>query len=93
VGTPEQAVVRPTSTDQHGASLVQRLIRRIVTTLIVWAAAFLVVSLVFVLGGETLANAPGPVRALVVSGILVVLMVNLLMPVLGRLIGRLFGGR
>lgn len=68
----------------------RQLARRIVITLAAWVAAYLLVTLVFVVGGDRLAGAPAPVRFLVVSGVLVIVMVNVLMPFLGRTVGRLF---
>jgi hypothetical protein len=68
----------------------RQLARRIVITLAAWVAAYLLVTLVFVVGGDQLAGAPAPVRFLVVSGVLVIVMVNVLMPFLGRTVGRLF---
>jgi antibiotic biosynthesis monooxygenase (ABM) superfamily enzyme len=67
--------------------------RRVVATIITWMAAYAIVTLVFLVGGEALAGAPAPVRALVVSGVLVIVMVNVLMPALTRLIARLFAPR
>jgi antibiotic biosynthesis monooxygenase (ABM) superfamily enzyme len=70
-----------------------RMARRVVTTLIAWLVAYLIVTIVFVAGGFWLAGAPMPVRLLVVSGVLVIVMVNVLMPAMSRLIGKLFGPR
>jgi antibiotic biosynthesis monooxygenase (ABM) superfamily enzyme len=70
-----------------------RIARSGVTTLVAWIAAYAIVNAVTAAGGEVLAAASAPVRMLVVSGVLVVVMVNGLMPVLAGLVARLFGAR
>jgi antibiotic biosynthesis monooxygenase (ABM) superfamily enzyme len=67
-----------------------RLARRAATTLAAWLAAYGIVSLVTTAGGDWLAAAPAALRTLVMSGVLVITMVNLLMPTIGKLITRLF---
>jgi antibiotic biosynthesis monooxygenase (ABM) superfamily enzyme len=73
--------------------LRQRLIRRLVTTLAAWIAAYATVGAVFIVGGSALADAPLAVRLLVVSGVLVVIMVNVLMPALARPLDKLLAAR
>jgi antibiotic biosynthesis monooxygenase (ABM) superfamily enzyme len=65
----------------------------VVITLIAWLDGYVIVTIVFVAGGSWLANAPTPVRLLVVSGVLVISMVNVLMPLLSRLVDKLFSSR
>ncbi len=50
-------------------------------TLASWLVAFLTVLAVYAAFGHQLASLPVPLRALVLSGLLVALMVNLVMPV------------
>jgi antibiotic biosynthesis monooxygenase (ABM) superfamily enzyme len=79
--------------NQPQASRGRRLARRVVTTLAAWLAAYAVVTVVVTLGGAPLAAAPAAVRTLVISGALVIIMLNVLMPVLGGLVARLFAVR
>jgi hypothetical protein len=67
--------------------------RRVAITVAAWAAAYAVVNVVVMAGGSRLATAPRGVQTLVVSGTLVIVMVNLLMPAIGGLVGRLFTAR
>ncbi|MBO3745853.1 hypothetical protein J5X84_07205 [Streptosporangiaceae bacterium NEAU-GS5] len=67
--------------------------RRLITTLAAWAGAYTIVGLVFLTGGDWLAAIPLPMRLLVVSGILAIIMVNAMMPFIGRLVARLFAPR
>jgi antibiotic biosynthesis monooxygenase (ABM) superfamily enzyme len=60
----------------------------IVTTLAAWLVAFLVVTALLTLFGDELGSLPLAVRALVISGVLVALMVNLVMPVLSAAVAR-----
>ena len=80
-------------TPRQRPTLRQRLMRRLVTTLAAWIAAYAIVGAVFALGGQALAHAPLAVRLLVVSGVLVIIMVNVLMPALARLLDRLLAVR
>jgi antibiotic biosynthesis monooxygenase (ABM) superfamily enzyme len=66
------------------------LVRRVVTTLIVWIAAYAIVGALFLVAGGALERAPIPLRLLIISGVLVITMVNVLMPWLNRLLIRLF---
>ena len=68
----------------------RRMLRRVVVTLIVWVAAYAIVGTLFAVAGGMLERAPTPLRLLVLSGVLVITMVNFLMPLLNRLLGRLF---
>jgi antibiotic biosynthesis monooxygenase (ABM) superfamily enzyme len=58
------------------------------TTLAGWLAAFLVVSALFTFLGDVLESLPLALRALVVSGALVTLMVNVVMPVISASVAR-----
>jgi antibiotic biosynthesis monooxygenase (ABM) superfamily enzyme len=60
----------------------------VATTLGAWLVAFLVVTALLTLFGDELASLPLALRALVISGILVGLMVNLVMPVLSAALAR-----
>jgi len=62
----------------------------VTTTLLAWIAAYAVVNVVMLLGGPALATASSAVRTLVISGTLVILMINVLMPVIVGVVGRLF---
>ena len=80
-------------TDTDGSTRGRSFTRRVTTTLVAWIAAYAVVTVVVAVGGSALAGAPRAVQTLVVSGTLVVVMVNLVMPAVGGLLGRLFAGR
>lgn len=89
---------------EHGlnASRGLRWRARVATTLVAWLAAFLVVTVLQRLFADQLASLPPELRALVLSGVLVGLMANVVMPavssvvvgadVRGRLIRRADGG-
>jgi antibiotic biosynthesis monooxygenase (ABM) superfamily enzyme len=72
--------------------LHRRLLAKVATTVAAWVVAFLVVTALLSLFGDQLAALPLAVRALIMSGVLVTLMVNLAMPVVGVGIGRLLAG-
>jgi antibiotic biosynthesis monooxygenase (ABM) superfamily enzyme len=59
---------------------------RLVITLAAWLVAFLTVTALLELFGDELASLPLAVRALVISGVLVTLMANVVMPVLNSAI-------
>jgi antibiotic biosynthesis monooxygenase (ABM) superfamily enzyme len=59
----------------------RRWLAPVTTTLAAWLVAFAVVTSLLSLFGEELAALPLAPRALVISGVLVALMVNLVMPV------------
>jgi antibiotic biosynthesis monooxygenase (ABM) superfamily enzyme len=61
---------------------------RIATTLAAWLAAFLVVTALLRLFGDQLGSLPLELRALVLSGVLVGLMANVVMPALTVLVTR-----
>ena len=61
------------------------------TTLGAWLVAFLVVLALLTLLGDELGSLPLALRALVISGLLVALMVNLVMPVLSIAVARWLG--
>jgi hypothetical protein len=60
----------------------------IATTLAAWLVAFGVVTALLTAFGDELASLPLALRALVISGVLVALMVNLVMPVLNVAVAR-----
>jgi len=64
----------------------------VATTLAAWLVAFGVVTALLTLFGNQLASLPLALRALVMSGVLVALMANLVMPVLSRAITRWIAG-
>jgi antibiotic biosynthesis monooxygenase (ABM) superfamily enzyme len=66
-----------------------RWLAPVVMTLGAWLVAWLVVAGLLTYFGKQLASLPLGVRALVMSGLLVALMVNLVMPVLGAGLARL----
>jgi antibiotic biosynthesis monooxygenase (ABM) superfamily enzyme len=67
---------------------------RLVMTLGAWLAAFIVVLALLTLLGDELQSLPLALRALVLSGVLVFLMANLVMPLLSTAIAHwLSGGR
>lgn len=63
-------------------SRVPRWLAALATTLGAWLVAFLVVTVLLTVFGDELGALPLALRALVISGLLVALMVNLVMPVL-----------
>jgi antibiotic biosynthesis monooxygenase (ABM) superfamily enzyme len=80
-------------TERNDSSPVQRrLLAKVATTIAAWLVAFLVVTALLSLFGDQLAALPLAVRALIMSGVLVTLMVNLAMPVVGLGIGRVLAG-
>jgi antibiotic biosynthesis monooxygenase (ABM) superfamily enzyme len=70
----------------------QRWLARVVTTLAAWLAAFLLVTTLLTLFGDALSSLPLALRALVLSGVLVALMANLVMPALSAVIARWMAG-
>jgi antibiotic biosynthesis monooxygenase (ABM) superfamily enzyme len=70
-------------------SRTPRLVRRIVTTLLAWIGAYLVVNVVVLVGGRALATASPARQMLVISGTLVAVMVNVLMPLIAGVVARL----
>ena len=70
------------------ASSKPRVPTRVVMTLAAWLVAFLIVTTLLELFGDALASLPLPVRALVISGVLVTLMANVVMPLLNSAIAR-----
>jgi antibiotic biosynthesis monooxygenase (ABM) superfamily enzyme len=60
----------------------------VATTLAAWLVAFLVVTALLTVFGDQLGALPLALRALVISGVLVALMVNVVMPVLSSALGR-----
>jgi antibiotic biosynthesis monooxygenase (ABM) superfamily enzyme len=62
---------------------------RIITTLIAWAIAFLIVFTMLSLFGRQLEALPHAVSALLFTGILVPIMGNVVMPSVGKLVVKL----
>jgi antibiotic biosynthesis monooxygenase (ABM) superfamily enzyme len=69
-----------------------RWLAPVVTTLGAWLVAFLAVTALLALFGDELGSLPLALRALVISGLLVALMVNLVMPVLSAGLARWLAG-
>ena len=69
------------------------MITRLATTLATWLVAFSIVRTLLELFGHQLAAMSATQRALLLSGTLVVLMVNVVMPFLGPRIARLTQAR
>jgi antibiotic biosynthesis monooxygenase (ABM) superfamily enzyme len=65
-----------------------RVQARLVMTLAAWLVAFLTVTALLQLFGDELASLPLGLRALVISGVLVTLMTNVVMPLLNAAIAR-----
>jgi antibiotic biosynthesis monooxygenase (ABM) superfamily enzyme len=63
------------------------VLTRIWMNLLSWLAAFLIVLGLFTLFGTQLAAQSLPIRALIVSGVMVLLMLNLVVPILRRMLG------
>ena len=70
-----------------------RWLAQAVTTLAAWLVAFAVVTALLTLFGNELGTLPLALRALVISGALVALMVNVVMPALSDAIGRWVDGQ
>jgi antibiotic biosynthesis monooxygenase (ABM) superfamily enzyme len=64
----------------------------VTTTLAAWLVAFLVVTALLTLFGDQLGSLPLALRALVISGVLVALMVHVVMPVLSAAVARWVAG-
>jgi antibiotic biosynthesis monooxygenase (ABM) superfamily enzyme len=69
-------------------SATRRWLVRLTTTLAAWLVAWLVVVALLSVLGDQLGALPLALRALAVSGVLVALMANLVMPLLGRVAER-----
>jgi antibiotic biosynthesis monooxygenase (ABM) superfamily enzyme len=65
---------------------------RLVTNLSAWLVAWVVAVTLLSLFGDELGSLPLALRALVISGVLVALMLNLVMPVLGAAVTRWMAG-
>jgi antibiotic biosynthesis monooxygenase (ABM) superfamily enzyme len=72
-------------------SRAPRWLAPVATTLGAWLVAFLVVTALLTVFGDELKSLPLTLRALVISGVLVALMVNVVMPVLGTAVARWLG--
>jgi len=64
------------------------LLARLAATLGAWLAAFLTVTALLTLFGDELKSLPLALRTLVISGVLVLLMANLAMPIVNRVVTR-----
>jgi hypothetical protein len=62
---------------------------RAMTTVAAWLAVFLILTVLFSVFGEELESLPLTVRALVISGAVVGLMINVVMPRVNRVVSRL----
>jgi antibiotic biosynthesis monooxygenase (ABM) superfamily enzyme len=62
----------------------RRWLVRLTTTLAAWLVAWLVVLVLLSVLGDQLGSLPLALRALAISGVLVALMANLVMPLLGQ---------
>jgi hypothetical protein len=90
-GTPGGAATR--IGEQFGApSRAHPWLARLVMTLAAWLVAFLIATALLRLFGDELGSLPLELRALVISGVLVALMANLVMPALGAAIARWMSG-
>jgi hypothetical protein len=68
--------------------LARRRVAKVTMTLAAWLVAFAVVMALLTLLGDELESLPLALRALVISGVLVSLMANLVMPILSVAIAR-----
>ena len=68
----------------RGRSAPRRWLVRLSTTLAAWLVAWVVVVALLSVLGDELGSLPLALRALAISGVLVALMANLVMPLLGR---------
>jgi antibiotic biosynthesis monooxygenase (ABM) superfamily enzyme len=68
-----------------------RWLAPVATTLGAWLVAFIVVTVLLTVFGDELKSLPLALRALVISGVLVALMVNLVMPALNTAVARWLG--
>jgi antibiotic biosynthesis monooxygenase (ABM) superfamily enzyme len=64
----------------------------VLVTVAAWLVAFLVVTALLSLFGDELGSLPLALRALVISGVLVVLMINVVMPALNAAVARWVAG-
>jgi antibiotic biosynthesis monooxygenase (ABM) superfamily enzyme len=81
------------SARSRGRFLARPRLAQVAMTLGAWLVAFGVVLTLLALFGDELKSLPLPLRALVISGVLVALMINLVMPVLNAVIERWLSGR
>jgi antibiotic biosynthesis monooxygenase (ABM) superfamily enzyme len=72
--------------------LTRQRLAPVVTTVAAWLVAYGVVAALLVLFGHQLARMPLALRALVMSGVLVALMINLVMPLLNLAVARWLRG-
>lgn len=78
--------------DPSTGGQARRRLVPVVTTLVAWSAAFAVVMVLLVSFGPQIASLPVAIRAMLISGAVVIVMVNLVMPVLNRTIARWLAG-
>jgi antibiotic biosynthesis monooxygenase (ABM) superfamily enzyme len=84
---------RPASRRSREGSDRRRWLVKVMTTLAAWLVAWVVVVVLLSVLGDQLGSLPLVLRALAISGLLVVLMANLVMPLLARLAERWLSGR
>src|SRR2546423_3680020 len=75
-------------TDPGGRPTLRRRLAPVIITVVAWLAAFIVVWLVLTVFAAQLAVLPVAVRALLISGLLVAVMVNVVMPTLTARVNR-----
>jgi hypothetical protein len=75
--------------EQPGAEQTRAWRARAMTTVAAWLAVFVIVTVLFSVFGEELESLPLTVRALVISGVVVGLMINIVMPRVNRVVSRL----
>lgn len=76
----------------HNPPRPPRWLAPVATTIGAWLVAFLVVTALLTVLGDELGSLPLALRALVISGVLVTLMVNLVMPALSAAVARWAAG-
>jgi antibiotic biosynthesis monooxygenase (ABM) superfamily enzyme len=77
--------------DLDEPSRAHRWLAPVATTLGAWLVAFLIVTALLTVFDDELKSLPLTLRALVISGVLVALMVNVVMPVLSTAVARWLG--
>lgn len=82
----DQAPAASGSLPQH--PLHPSIAERAAVTLGVWLVAFVVVMALFLAGGDELERQPLPVRVLVLTGVMVILMMHVVGPVMSRVVRR-----
>jgi antibiotic biosynthesis monooxygenase (ABM) superfamily enzyme len=92
-GAWARTLVAMSSLEHLGSpSPARRWLGPVAQTLAAWLVAFLTVTALLTLFGDELGSLPLALRALVISGVLVALMANLVMPVLSVAVARWLAG-